>query len=77
LQGDIKKIINKSMEFIDKNDVAPVIITIEAIHNLHVISSLLVLLPINRLNGNAEIDMKRYNKNFHKENIFLSYTKGL
>jgi hypothetical protein len=71
LQGDIKKIIDKSMELIDKNDVTPVIITIEAIHNLHVISSLLVLLPINRLNGNAEIDMKRYNKNFLKENIFL------
>jgi len=59
------------MEFIDKNDGIPVVVTMEAIHNLHAVSSLLFLLPITRLNGTPEIDMKRYNKNFFKENIFL------
>jgi hypothetical protein len=71
LNRDFKEIINNAMEFIDKNDVIPVVVTMEAMHNLHVLSSLFFLLPITRLNGGAEIDMKRYNKNFLKENIFL------
>jgi hypothetical protein len=49
------------MEFKDKNDVVPVIVTMEAIHKIHVVSSILFLLPITRLKGNTEIDMKRYN----------------
>lgn len=71
LERDIKKIIHKAMKYIDKNDVIPVIVTMEAIHKLHVVSSLLFLLPITCLNVNPEIDMRRYNKNFLKQNIFL------
>jgi|GEM_PF-2051128 hypothetical protein len=71
LERDIKKIIHKAMKYIDKNDVIPVIVTMEAIHKLHVVSSLLFLLPITCLNVNPEIGMRRYNKNFLKQNIFL------
>lgn len=71
LQQDIKKIVYKAKEFMDKSDVIPAVIAMEAIHNRHVISSLLFLVPITRLNGSAEIDEKRYNRNYIKENIFL------
>ncbi len=71
LQQDIKKIVYKAKEFMDKSDVIPAVIAMEAMHNRHVISSLLFLVPITRLNGSAEIDEKRYNRNYIKENIFL------
>ena len=71
LQQDIKKIVYKAKEFMDKSDVIPAVIAMEAMHNRHVISSLLFLVPITRLNGSAEIDEKRYNRNYINENIFL------
>jgi hypothetical protein len=70
-QRDIKKIIYKAMEFMDKNDLIPVIIAMEAIHIPYVLSSLLFLVPITLSNGSAEVDKKRYNRNYIKENIFL------
>jgi hypothetical protein len=57
LKRDIKKILKSAMEFMDKQDVLPVVVTMEAIHNLHVVSSMLFLLPIRRLNGCSQIDM--------------------
>jgi hypothetical protein len=71
LKRDIKKILNSAMEFMDKQDVLPVLVTMEAIHNLHVVSFMLFLLPIRRLNGCSQIDVNRYNKNFLRQNIFL------
>lgn len=59
LQRDIKKTIDKAMEFIDKNDVIPVVVTMEALRNLHVVSSLLFLLPITRINENPEIEYEK------------------
>ena len=71
LQKDIVKIIYKAIRFMDTKEVIPAVVTMEAIYKFHVISSFLFLIPIIRLNGGAEIDMKRYNKNYIKRNIFL------
>lgn len=71
LQSGIKEMIQKAMDFINKKDVIPVIITMEAIHNLHIVSSVLFLLPIKTSGVNAEIDMKRFNKSYLMENLFL------
>jgi hypothetical protein len=59
------------MQFIDESDVIPVVVTMEAIYKIHIVSSVLFLLPVIRLNQKTEIDLKRYNKDFLKENIFL------
>jgi len=71
IQRDIKKVVCKALDFMDKSDVIPVIIAIEAMHTRHVLSSLLFLAPITCLSGSADIDKKRYNRNYIKDNIFL------
>ena len=64
------KIKNNAIEFIDKEDVVPAVVIMAAICKRHVTSSFLLLIPVLRQNERAEIDTKRYAKNYIKQNIF-------
>jgi hypothetical protein len=69
LRKSFDYMLNRSL--VDNCDSIPVLVTLESIHQYHIMSFFCFLAPVKYENSNPELDLSRYTTKYLKDNIFL------